>query len=318
MSKLHSPISKSAINQKTFALRSGRRWAWSAIVCICLALVACTGPGGKSRRPEARLVQSVQTHTVKLDTVVRTVQLLGTLQGDQQAMAMPKLAGKVTAIVRPEGSAVSEGDPIAYVVNDVPGMDFKPGPVVAPVSGTVGKVYVEVGQSVAPGMPVASVASYGVRVRVKVNVSDQDLRFVKTGARGAVTVAALPDETFTGTVIRVTPVLDPMSRTATAELVVENRGRQLVPGMACAVKLVLERREAAVALPLTALFSDGSKRIALLDGTTARFRPVELGLAGDRAVEVVSGIQPGEKVITTGKERIKDGDEVKPVEDGRP
>jgi len=286
------------------------------ITAVAVLLAAgCGGAGGKGKKEE-RVVQSVEVHTVKLDTVVRTVQLLGTLQGDQQAMALPKIAGRVTEIVRPEGSSVSQGDPIAYVVNDVPGMDFKPGPVTAPVSGTVGKVYVEVGQSVAPGMPVASVASYGTRVRVKVNVSDQDLRFVRPGARGVVSVAALPDETFTGTVSRVTPMLDQMSRTATAELVVENRGRQLVPGMACAVRLVLERREAAVAVPLTALFNDGSKRIAVLDGTTARFRPVEFGLAGDRSVEVVSGIQPDEKVITTGKERIKDGDEVKPAESG--
>jgi len=283
-------------------------------VSIVLALLAGCGAAGGRGKKEERLVQSVETYTVRLDTVVRTVQLLGTLQGDKQAMAMPRIAGRVTEIVRPEGSSVSEGDPIAYVVNDVPGMDFKPGPVTAPVTGTVGKVYVEVGQSVAPGMPVASVASYGTRVRVKVNVSDQDLRFVRPGARGVVTVAAFPDETFASTVSRVTPILDQVSRTATAELVVENRSRQLVPGMACAVRLALERREAAVAVPLTALFNDGSMRIVVLDGTTARFRPVKLGLVGDRVVEVVSGIQPGEKVITIGKERIKDGDQVKTAE----
>jgi len=289
------------------------------VLAAGVPLVAGCGQMGKGKgKKEERLVQSVAVHTVRLDTVVRTVQLLGTLQGDQQATAMPKFAGRVTEIVKPEGSVVSEGDAIAYVVNDVPGMDFKPGPVTAPVSGTVGKVYVEVGQSVAPGMPVAWVASYGERVRVKVNVSDQDLRFVRPGARGIVSVAAVPDTTFAGAVSRVTPVLDQMTRTATVELVVDNRGRRLVPGMACAVRLVLEQREAAVALPLTALFNDGSTRVAVLDGSTARLRPVELGLVGDRAVEVVAGVEPGDKVITTGKERIKDGDEVKLAESGLP
>ena len=279
-------------------------------------LVGCGGPGAKGKKEE-RLAQSVAFRTVELETVIRTVQLLGTVQGDQQAMAMPKIAGRITAIARPEGSSVSEGDPIAYVVNDVPGMDFKPGPVTAPVSGTVGKIYVEVGQSVAPGMPVASVASYGTRVRIKVSVSDQDLRFVKPGTRGTVSVAALPDTTFTGTVVRISPMLDQLSRTASAELVVENRGRHLVPGMACAVRLVLEQRDAAIAVPLTALFSEGTRRVAILEGTTARFRPVELGLVGDRSVEVIAGVQPGDKVITTGKERIKDGDDVAPAEEGR-
>jgi len=283
---------------------------------MALALFAgCGARGGKGKKEE-RLVQSVAVHTVRLDTVVRTVQLLGTLQGDQQAMAMPKFAGRVTEIVKHEGSTVSVGDPIAYVVNDVPGMDFKPGPVTAPVSGTVGKVYVEVGQTVAPGMPVASVTSYGERVKVKVNVSDQDLRFIRPGALGSVSVVAFPDTTFTGRVSRVSPVLDQTSRTATAELVVDNRGRRLLPGMACAVRLVLEQRDAAVALPLAALLSDGSARVAVLEGSIARFRQVEVGLVGDRTVEVVAGVEPGDKVITTGKERIKDGDEVKSVENG--
>jgi len=280
---------------------------------IGLFVAAGCGPKGAPRK---RNLQSVAFETVRRQTVTRTIGLLGTIEGEKQATAMSKITGKVTSIARPEGAWVNEDDAIAYVVNDIPGMDYQPGPVRAPIAGYVGKVYVEVGQSVAPGMPVASVASYGARVRVKVNVSDQDLRFIKPGARGVVAVAAFPDETFAGTVSRITPMLDQMSRTATAELVVENRTRQLVPGMACAVRLTLERREATVAVPLTALFNDGTTRIAVLDGNTARFRPVEFGLAGDRAVEVVSGIQPGEKVITTGKERIKDGDEVKPAESG--
>ena len=284
---------------------------------IAIALLAgCGGAGGRGKQEE-RLVQSVEVYSVRLDTVVRTVQLLGTLQGDQQATAMSKIAGRVTEVVKTEGSYVSEGEPIIFVVNDIPGMDYKPGPVLAPVSGTVGRVYVEPGQSVAPGLPVATVASYSDRVRVHVNVSDQDLRFVRSGARGNVAVTAFPDTLFASTVVKTTPVLDQMSRTASVELVVDNRGGRLVPGMAASVRLVLEQREDVVALPRTALFNDGSMRIAVLDGTTVRFRPVELGLIGDRTVEVVSGVQSGEKVITVGKERVKDGDQVKPVESGQ-
>ena len=284
-------------------------------VVLTIAAIALTGCRQTGERGE-RALQSVAFETVARQTVTRTVGLLGTVQGEQQATAMPKIAGRVTSIAKPEGSWVSEGDPIVYVVNDIPGMDYRPGPVRAPISGYVGKVYVEVGQTVAPGMPVASVANYGNRVRVRASISDQDLRFVRSGAAGTVSVNAFPDTAFTGRVTSVTPVLDPLTRTATVELVVDNTGRKLVPGMACAVRLVLEEKPDVVALPLSALFGNGFSRVAVLDGETARFRSITAGLVGDRLVEVLTGLEPGERVVTTGKERIEDGAGVRPVEVG--
>ncbi len=289
-----------------------RRTAYLITILLALtALVGC-GPQGGGR---ARSIQSVAYETARLSTVVRTISLIGSIQGNRQANALAKLTGRVTEITRPEGSWVNADEPIVYVVNDIPGMDYKPGPVRAPISGVVGRIYVDVGQTVAPGVPVATVADYSSRVKVKAAISDQDLRFVRVGAEAAITVAAFPDTVFAGRVTRVAPVLDQLSRTATVELVVDNPGRKLVPGMACGVQLELERRENVVAMPLTALFTNGFTKVAVLDGNTARFRDIVTGLRGDRLVEIVSGIEPGERVITTGKERVEDGSEVNPVED---
>lgn len=289
-----------------------RRILTAVLVLGLVALVGC-GPQGKG--PE-RTIQSVAYVTARRQTVTRTIGLLGTVQGERQAMAMSKIVGRVTSIAKPEGSWVNEDDPIAYVVNDIPGMDYQPGPVRAPIAGYVGKIYVEVGQTVAPTVPVASVANYGSRVKVKAAISDQDLRFVRPGAPASVTVTAFPDTSFAGRVTAVTPVLDQLSRTATVELTVDNAGRRLVPGMACGVQLTLEERTDAVALPLAALFTNGFGKVVVLDDSFARFREITTGLVGDRLVEVLAGVEPGERVITTGKERVEDGGKVRPVEVG--
>jgi membrane fusion protein (multidrug efflux system) len=288
-----------------------RTFLISAVVSV--VAVGC-GPKGA---PKKRNLQSVAFETVRRQTVTRTIGLLGTVEGEKQATAMSKIAGRVTSIARSEGSWVDADDAIAYVVNDIPGMDYRPGPVRAPISGYVGKVYVEVGQTVAPGVPVAVVANYGNRVAVKARVSDQDLRFVKTGAPADISVTAFPDTSFTGRVTAVTPVLDQLSRTATVELMVNNTGRKLVPGMACGVQLTLEKKTDVVALPRAALFTNGYTRVAVLDDSTARFRDINTGLVGDRLIEVTSGLEPGERVITTGKERVEDGGKVIPVEVGQ-
>ena len=286
---------------------------------MALALLAGCGPAGKGPgRGKTETKEPVAVAVVAADTgtVIRSTNLIGTLVGEQQVTVMPKVAGRVTEIARAEGSFVKAGDAILYIVNDIPGMDFKPGPVLSPIDGVVGKVNVEVGQSAAPGMPVATVASYGSRIRVKAAVSDADLPYVKVGASADATISALPDRVFSGRVTRISPMVDAMSRSATVEVMLPNDQHRLVPGMTASVRLVLERREHVVAVPLGALFSTDKTRAVIIDGTTARSRPIQTGLAGDNMVEIVSGILPGDKVATVGKERVQDGETVRPVEAG--
>lgn len=284
---------------------------------MALALLAGCGKPGKGKgKAEEKQAVAVAVVTADTGTVIRSTSLVGTLVGEQQVTVMPKVAGRVTEIARAEGSYVKAGDPILYIVNDIPGMDYKPGPVLSPISGVVGKVNVEVGQSAAPGMPVATVASYGSRIRVKAAVSDADLPYVKVGASADATISALPDQVFSGRVTRISPMVDAMSRSATVEVMLPNDQHRLVPGMTASVRLVLERREHVVAVPLGALFATDRTRIVTIDGTTARVRTIQVGLVGDALVEIVSGIRPGDKVATTGKERVQDGDAVRPIEAG--
>jgi len=285
------------------------------VLAAAVPFVAGCRPMGKGKAEERQAV-AVAVVTADTGTVIRSTNLVGTLVGEQQVTVSPKVAGRVTEIARPEGSFVKAGDPILYIVNDVPGMDYKPGPVLSPIDGVVGKVNVEVGQSAAPGMPVATVASYSDRIRVKAAVSDADLPYVKTGAAADVSISALPDQVFSGHVARVSPMVDAASRSATVEITLSNDQHRLVPGMTASVRLVLERREHVVAVPLGALFATDRTRAVTIDGTTARVRVIQVGLVGDEKAEIVSGINPGDKVATTGKERVQDGDVVRPIEAG--
>ncbi len=270
-----------------------------------------------SRKGEKReeLLPTVMVVPVQEHKVVRTLTLFGTISGEEQVTVFSKITGRVTEIKKPEGSSVQDGEAIVYVLNDIPGMDYKPGPVPSPISGVVGKVYVEVGQMVGPTTPIANIANYSERVKVKAPISDQDLRFVKKNSRAIVTLSAYPDRTFEGKVSNISPILDPLTRTATVEVTLPNFERKLLPGMACAIKLVLEEKEGVIALPLNAVFLEGKPRVFVVEDETAHLREVEIGLLGDELIEIRSGLKVGEKVITVGKERVKDGGRVRVVEE---
>ncbi|MEO0073473.1 MAG: efflux RND transporter periplasmic adaptor subunit [candidate division WOR-3 bacterium] len=286
--------------------------AMTLLILSLISIWGCRGQKHGGTRAEAPL--AVRVEPVRTANVVRTVHLLATLQGENQTMVFSKIAGRVTAIVKPEGTTVAAGEPIAYVLNDIPGMDYQPGPVLSPITGTVGRVYVEPGQSVSPSTPLAVVASFSSRIKARALVSEADLPYIRRGARVELEFSAIPDTVFSGTVTSVPPMLDPLTRSAAIEIAVANPGRRLVPGMSAGVRVLAEERQNAIAVPLTALFTDGTYRVTVVEGNIARFRTVQIGLLGDELVEITSGLQPGERVVTLGKEHIRDGQAVNPVE----
>ncbi|MEO0098029.1 MAG: efflux RND transporter periplasmic adaptor subunit [candidate division WOR-3 bacterium] len=274
-----------------------------------LFLFSCGKRGEKVGRGE--FIPTVAVTVVEKRKVTRTLQLFGTISGEEQVMVFSKITGRVTEIRKREGSEVKEGEAIVYVLNDIPGMDYKPGPVPSPISGVVGKIYVEVGQQVGPTTPIANVANYSQRVKIKAPLSDQDLKFVKKSAPARISLSAYPDTAFEGWVSNVSPILDPISRTATVEITIPNKNKKLIPGMAAKIVLVLEEKENALALPRNAIFFEEKNKVFVVEDEVAHLKEVAVGLIGDELVEITSGLREGEKVVTLGKERLKDGGKVR-------
>jgi membrane fusion protein (multidrug efflux system) len=128
---------------------------------------------------------------------------------------------------------------------------------------------------------------------------------------------AHPHKDFQGKISRVYPDLDTKSRTRTVEAELDYP-LALIPGMFARLKLPLQTVADAIVVPREAvLVTPGGERIAfvLKDGKALR-RKLETGIEGDGLVQVLSGLQAGEKVIVAGNEKIRDGMEVKAQEGG--
>lgn len=182
--------------------------------------------------------------------------------------------------------------------------------VVSPVDGFVGKRYLDTGAYVSPNAPVASVVDIHY-VRLVANLVEKDLRRVKIGTPASTEVDAFPGETFDGHVARVAPILDPATRTAQMEIEVPNSDFRLKPGMYARVRLTLDRRADALVVPRNALVDlEGKRGVFVAAGQTAKFREVQVGLEDQNRVEVASGLEAGDRVITTGAAALRDGDRI--------
>jgi Cu(I)/Ag(I) efflux system membrane fusion protein len=137
------------------------------------------------------------------------------------------------------------------------------------------------------------------RVWVLADAYETDLRHVRIGMRATLTLKAFPNRTFTGRVAFIDPLLDPRTRTAKVRIEVSNPTGELRPEMFGEVVLEGKSRE-GVRIPADAVIHSGTKSVVFVALPDGKFLPREVALGeGDSEwVEVLSGIEIGDGVVT--------------------
>ena len=183
--------------------------------------------------------------------------------------------------------------------------------ITSPVNGFVARRTVDPGAFVGQNAPIVEVVDIG-RVRLVANIVEMDLRRVHPGDGTRVDVDAYPGEMFTGRIARVSPVLDPATRTAPIEIEIPNADYRLKPGMYARVSITTDERKDALVVPTNAVIDIGGRRGVFLaaEGGTVSFRQVTVGIEDQAHIEILDGVADGDRVVTTGAAALRDGDRV--------
>jgi RND family efflux transporter MFP subunit len=183
--------------------------------------------------------------------------------------------------------------------------------VASPVDGYVGKRNVDPGAMVNTNTAIASVVDIS-RLRLVVNVVEKDLRLVNAGDVADVEVDAYPGDKFKGKIARVSPVLDPATRTAAMEVEIPNADHKLKPGMYARINLTVEERKNALVAPKNAVIDFENKRGVWMPNEQKRatFMPVTLGIEGPEQIEILSGLKEGDRFVTTGAGAVRNNDQL--------
>jgi len=180
----------------------------------------------------------------------------------------------------------------------------------SPVNGFVSKRSVDPGAFVSQNVPVVEVVDIST-VRLVANVVEKDLKELKTGNSTRVEVDAYPGEAFVGRIARVSPVLDPATRTAPIEIEIPNAAARLKPGMYARVSVTTSTKKEALVIPANAVADLGGRRGVFVPlNESAVFRAIDLGTEQRDLVEVLGGLNEGDTVITTGSSALRDGDRI--------
>ncbi|SMC20267.1 RND family efflux transporter, MFP subunit [Desulfacinum hydrothermale DSM 13146] len=186
----------------------------------------------------------------------------------------------------------------------------------APMDGLLADRYLDPGNLTDTGKPVVRITTED-RLKVVFQVSEPDFPLIRRGMRGECRVAAYPDRIFQGRVQVITPVLDPMTRTAVAELHIPNPDLALRSGMFAHVRIALGSRRALVIErdALLRLPGTGTPYVFVVRAGRAVLRNVKLGVEQESLVEVLEGLQDGDRVVVRGQNRLSEGVAVEVVQE---
>jgi cobalt-zinc-cadmium efflux system membrane fusion protein len=170
----------------------------------------------------------------------------------------------------------------------------------APISGVVVERNATVGATVGSDASLFKIIDTS-NVWVDANVFEKDLGRVRRGQEVRVTVPAFPGVTFSGRVILISSVVNPETRGVQVRTEVSNADGRLKPDMFANVEIITDVRRAAISLPESAVLDDGGKKIVFVQTDKGYEKHiVTTGIQNGDRVEILDGLQAGDKVVVKG------------------
>lgn len=188
--------------------------------------------------------------------------------------------------------------------------------LVAPFSGDIVSKTVEVGSFMGPGVPAMAMTNTDT-VKIMIGVPDVLVRSLKVSQPVGVSIDAFPDRTFDARISRISSAADPRARNFDVEVSLPNPDHSLKVGMIGSLQLFADAKQRpSVSIPISAIVQapEGKYGVFLLGksdkGNIAKLRRVDIGGVEGNEIEITSGLNPGETVITMGSTLLKDGQPV--------
>ena len=189
--------------------------------------------------------------------------------------------------------------------------------VVAPISGVVASRDIKPGNFVQINSPIFRIVD-SQRLEATLNVPEREIAKLRAGQQVTLAADALPGREFTGTVDRVSPVVDTGTGTFRVVATFDGDG-ELQPGMFTRLSINYDQRADALVVPRAALLEDGGEPAVYVvrDGKAAR-TPLKLGYDDAGWVEVREGLQAGDAVVVAGKAALREGSAVQVLGQAEP
>lgn len=231
--------------------------------------------------------------------------------GKNSVQVYPLISGRVAESNVNLGSSVKKGDVLIFVDASAPGRFYQLSQVVSPINGSVISIPPKNGLKVTSDTPLLTIGDLS-ELEIKTYLPEKYFSMLKIGQDAEVRVASQPDEVFSATVQSISPVVDEASRTVETILKLNRADDRITAGMFSKIKLYLTDYENSLSVKEEAISErDGKRVIFTIDNDgKAQSHEVKEGISVDGRIQILSGANDGDIVITEGVSSVQDGMEV--------
>lgn len=180
--------------------------------------------------------------------------------------------------------------------------------IAAPFKGYITKRFLDAGANVTSNNVTLFTLMDIEEMKILINVLEKDIPMIEKGKKAIITVDAYPGKEFYGTVTRLSQAVDLSTRTMATEIDIPNGEHLLKPGMFANVMLVVDEHKNTLTVGTQSLMKDEKGSFVLtVNGNIAHRKYIRFGVEQDAKVEILSGLQDADTIITTGQQFVKDG-----------
>jgi len=185
--------------------------------------------------------------------------------------------------------------------------------LLAPFDGVVGLRNISVGALAQPGNLITTLDDNS-KMKLDFSVPDIFIATLKPGISVVARSSSYPTEIFEGKIASISSRVDPITRSITARAILDNSDQKLKAGMLLRVTIKKNPRQVII-IPEEALTSNGRNNFVMViqntdNKTTVRQQQVELGKRRKGGVEILSGLEEGQQIVTHGSLRLRPGAQV--------
>ena len=269
------------------------------------------GGWGKGAGGTVTAVSTLKSESLILKDFVLTN---GEVETQVSVDVFPSIGGKVVQLKVSLGSSVNKGDVIAYIDPSEAGSYYVNSPVVAPISGSILTSTVKVGQKVTASSVIAKIGDIS-NLQITAKVPERYVAYLQEGQKAQITFQAYGDQVFEASVYRISPVVDPATRTKEIILHFDKDYPQINAGMFAKVKLFTVDYSGYPAIQQDALTENGDEYFIFVvkEDSTVTKRKVIRGQNVDGYVQILEGLTAGEVVVTEGMLSLYEGAKVRDI-----
>jgi RND family efflux transporter MFP subunit len=187
--------------------------------------------------------------------------------------------------------------------------------IFAPASGKILRKIAEQGELIVPFSPALILGTGANAYILNVGLADKEIVKLKIGDKANVELDAYPNEKFSAKVSQLAQTINPATGTYEVELEMQPTNKKLISGFVAKVNILPSTSNNSLVLPITAVVEADAQNafVYIFDANTGKVskKPVKIGKIYDDTVELISGVNRGEKVVTRGSGFVADGEKVK-------